>query len=584
MIKIELFDGTALEFPEGTSQTVIDRVAKQETMARRGTLRQAAGTPTESYNPPERTTGQWLYENVIGSGVVDTPGERLGELFRGGTAATARGMADVPAFPANLLQLGAAGVEKLLGMEQPSAVSRGLEALPETREMLAAVPVIGPESRYVAPGLLGEYVSTALEFAGGAGAMSGPRAMLRYGVAPGVASEAAGQATEGSAAEPYARTIAALATPVALGATGKALQKVISPSAGQISPARQTAVSTLRAEGIEPTAGQVVGGKAAKTQLYREAITPSGSAKADKALEDFTSAVMTRVGAPPGTKATADAMVEAEARLGKVYKDVLANTDIAPGSGDLANMSGAIKTYRDLAPKDSAPGMFENVNKALVDSFRNGKTIPADDVYSWRSTFSKLTKSKDDATRTAAIEAVDALDDLIENTLVAAGRSDDVARFGTARGQFRNLFAIEKAAERADIEGIISPLALRNALLQQGRRRYVQGKGDLAPITRAAADILKPLPESGTAPRLTAGQLLSNAPGGTGVGLGALGLGFDPLTATALGAATTVAPLARNQFLSSGVGQRYFQNQLMPEFGPIVDQRMLGTIPGLLAQ
>ena len=547
-------------------------------------LRQAAGTPTEGYNPPERTTGQWLYENVIGSGPVDTPGERLGELIRGGGAATARGMADVPALPANLLQLGAAGVEKLFGMEQPSVVSRGLGALPDTREMLAAVPVIGPESRYVAPGLLGEYVSTAGEFAGGAGAMSGPRAMLRYGVAPGVASEAAGQATEGRAYEPYARAIAALATPVALGAAGKTLQKVISPSAGQISPARQTAVSTLRAEGIEPTAGQVVGGKAAESQLYREALTSAGRAKADKALEDFTSAAMARVGAPPGTKATADAMVEAEARLGKVYKDVLANTDIAPGSGDLANMSGAIKTYRDLAPKDSAPGMFENVNKALVDSFRSGKTIPADDVYSWRSTFSKLTKSKDDATREAAIDAVDALDDLIENTLVAAGRSDDVARFGTARGQFRNLFAIEKAAERADIEGIISPLALRTALLQQGRRRYVQGKGDLAPITRAAADVLRPLPQSGTAPRLTAGQLFSGAPGGTGVGLGAFGLGLDPLTATAVGAATAMGPLARNQFLSSGAGQRYFQNQLMPEFGPIVDQRMIGVVPGLLAQ
>ena len=35
MIEIELFDGTILEFPEGTSQDVIERVAKQETIARR---------------------------------------------------------------------------------------------------------------------------------------------------------------------------------------------------------------------------------------------------------------------------------------------------------------------------------------------------------------------------------------------------------------------------------------------------------------------------------------------------------------------------------------------------------------------
>jgi len=546
--------------------------------------RQAAGTPTAGYNLPERTTGQWLYENVIGSGAVDTPGERLGELFRGGTAATARGMADVPALPVNLLQLGAMGVEKAIGMEQPSMVSRALAALPETREMLASVPVIGEESRYVAPGTAGEYIATGGEFAGGAGLASGPGAILRYGLLPGLASETAGQVTEGTAAEPYARTIAALGAPVAAGLAGKALQTVVSPTAGQITPARKAAVETLRREGIQPTAGQVVGGRAAENQLYREAATVGGRARADKALEDFTSAIMTRVGSPAGTRATADAMVEAETRLGKVYKDVLANTNIAPGSGDLANMSRAIKAYRDLAPKDSAPGMFENVNKALVDSFRSGKTIPADDVYSWRKTFSKLTKSTDDATREAAIEAVDALDDLIKNTLSAAGRTDDIARFDTARGQFKNLFAIEKAVERADIEGIISPLALRTALLQQGRRRYVQGKGDLGPLTRAASDILKPLPQSGTAPRIAAGQMFPGAVGGTGAGLGAVGLGLDPVTATALGVTAALAPTVRNQFLSSGAGQRYFQNQLMPEFGPIVDQRMIGVVPGLLAQ
>lgn len=546
-------------------------------------LRQAAGTPEAVYNAPERTMGQTIYENVIGSGAVDTPGERLGELFRGGGAAVARGLADVPALPANLLQLGAMGVEKLFGMEEPSAVSRGLAALPDTREALASIPIIGPESRYIAPGTAGEYIATGGEFAGGAGLMSGPRAMLKYGAVPGVASEAAGQATEGSSLEPYARVLAALAAPVAAGALVKGTQSVVSPMAGEISAGRQAAVDTLRREGVQPTAGQVVGGRAAESQLYREASTAGGRAKADKALEDFTSAAMSRVGAPPGTKATADAMVEAETRLGKVYKDVLANTNIAPGSGDLANMSRAIKAYRDLAPKNTAPGMFENVNKALVSSFRSGKTIPADDVYSWRKTFSTLTKSKDDATRTAAIEAVDALDDLIKNTLVAAGRADDVARFETARGQFRNLFAIEKAAERADVEGIISPLALRTALLQQGRRRYVQGKGDLGPITRAASDILKPLPQSGTAPRLSAQQVLGGASGGTAAGLSAFGLGMDPLTSVIVGGLAAGTPAARNAMLASDIGQAYFLNQLMPKAGPIIDRRAIGMAPGLLA-
>ena len=180
---------------------------------------------------PERTLGQTLYENIIGSGEVDTPGERLGQYIRGGTAAVARGIADVPALPANLAQLGAMGVEKALGMEEPSMVSRGLAALPDTREMLGAVPVIGPESRYQAPGTVGEYISTAGEFAGGAGASAGPRTMLKYGVTPGVASEAAGQVTEGTAAEPYARFAAGLFAPIAVNTTNKTVNALFKRAA-----------------------------------------------------------------------------------------------------------------------------------------------------------------------------------------------------------------------------------------------------------------------------------------------------------------------------------------------------------------
>lgn len=47
MIEIELFDGTVLEFPEGTPQAVIDRVAQQETAAR-----QAAAAETTMAAPP----------------------------------------------------------------------------------------------------------------------------------------------------------------------------------------------------------------------------------------------------------------------------------------------------------------------------------------------------------------------------------------------------------------------------------------------------------------------------------------------------------------------------------------------------
>ena len=120
-----------------------------------------AGMALEASRP--RGFGEMVYENVVGRGAVDTPGERLGELIRGGAAAAVRGIADVPAIPANLVQLGVAGYEKLTGAD--TKVGNMLEALPDTRDMMSAAT--GGASDYVAPGTAGDYVSTIGEFAGG---------------------------------------------------------------------------------------------------------------------------------------------------------------------------------------------------------------------------------------------------------------------------------------------------------------------------------------------------------------------------------------------------------------------------------
>jgi hypothetical protein len=71
MIEIELFDGTVLEFPEGTSQDVIDRVAKQETQARKGTTAPAATAPAPTTAVP---SGEKVVMQVEGGGrVVQLP-------------------------------------------------------------------------------------------------------------------------------------------------------------------------------------------------------------------------------------------------------------------------------------------------------------------------------------------------------------------------------------------------------------------------------------------------------------------------------------------------------------------------------
>src|SRR5438270_771317 len=80
----------------------------------------------------------------------------------------------------------------------------------------------------------------------------------------------------------------------------------------------------------------------------------------------------------------------------------------------------------------------------------------------------------------------------------------DAAAWNEARGQWRNWKAIERAstgAGSATAEGYLSPSQLRTAVVGQGRGAYARGEGDLAELARAGEAVLRPLPQSGTAPR-----------------------------------------------------------------------------------
>ena len=526
---------------------------------------------------PEQPTGGAWWENIIARGAADTPGERMAPYVRGVAPAIARGMADAAALPVNLAQLGTTGVEWLFGMEQPSAVSRTLEGLPDTRDMLASVPLIGPETQYEAPGRLGQYIATTGEMTGGAAGMGvkGLRNLLQYGAAPGVASEALGQfpSIEGTNVEPWARAIGALAAPSGVGLAAN----VITPSPGTISPERAQAIATLRQEGITPTAGQATRDT---FQLAREAASRRGVALADKAADDYTAAIMRSLGSD-SRLATPEALRQTQQRLSEDFKRIGADAEVVPSQENLVQMADAIANYEIMTPATEVVPLLKSVNNALVAAYQKGEPIPNDVLMSWRSNISALTASGRPPQITVAHEALDVLDDAIANALIQAGRGEEVQQLQAARSQWRNLLAVEASARTAGFEGVLSPLAMRQALMTQGRRAYLQGQRDIAPVTMAAASLMKPLEQSGTQPRQAAQQFLSGATGGAGVGLGAFGLGLDPVTSAAVGGTVAMMPGLRNAFLSSPAGQRYYQNQLIPENtgGP---WQMTGTLPGLM--
>jgi hypothetical protein len=577
MIEIELFDGTVLEFPEGTNQAVIDRVAQQETSSRRisaaraGTLQMqpgsaeraaAANEQATAMMRPDRTIGQTIYENVIGSGAVDTPGERLGELIRGGGAAVARGISDVPAVPANLAQLAATGVEYALGMEQPSMMSRGLAALPETREMLASIPVIGPESRYVAPGLIGEYVSTAGEFAGGAGVLGGPSAMLRYGVAPGVASEAAGQATEGTALEPYARAGAAIGTSLLASRPGAFV--------GDSETARMANV--LREAGVDVTTGQGTGSQALMRMEGRLQAT-------DQQLADFTAATMRQLGSTAKT-ATPTNLAATQREIVKQMDDAVSGVNIIPTRTQAQAAVKVATDYIDRVPAGQLTPRIRGIANEIKALASSGKDVPLSRLKEWRSDIGDFTVSSDTATRNAAHSLRTLIDDMTDQALTTAGRADDIAALAKAREAYRNFIGVRDAATRATAEGgILSPTQLNQSMIRaQGRENYAVGRTTpMTDFTRSAAATLRPAPAVSPGGVRSISEALPAALGTAGVGA-AIGAGLGPFAAIAGGVGGALAPALGQMAMRSAPVQAMLRS---PGAATLQASRIL---PGLLAQ
>lgn len=594
MQTVQLPDGTTLQFPDGMSQdemrSAINRYLGQQAPepqaeAERGPaaspLSERPRVPDFVGNAPAYSRaqarpelpewyddsqigalGETIYENVVGRGEVDTPGERLGELIRGAGAATARGMADVPALPVNVAQLATAGVDYGLNqaglLDGPSMASRALDALPDTRGMLEAVPVIGPESTYRAPGTLGEYVSTMGEFAGGAGLLAGPNAVMRYGVLPGAASEAAGQMTEGSSLEPWARAGAALAAPFAAG-------RMVSPFGGA-DPQMLEAARRARELGITPSAGQTVGSTALQT--IEGTLTPTASQ-----LDDLAAATMRTVGSN-APRATPSALRRVETDLGNQFDDVLRGVTATPSPQAAARAMRVVDNYLQDAPALTATPRVRNVAQEIIDAATTPGAAPItlETFRRWRTALGSLTSSADEATRDAARGLRSVIDDVTDTALAAAGRTADIERLANLRRQWWNFIGIKDAASRAGQQtrlGRLTPENLRGAVSRtQGSTAISMGRGtDLADLAVTAETVIP------TAPAVSAGGVRTFSPEMLAAGGGAAAGGIPG----ALAGASLVS--GARAAINSPPLQAYLRNQLM---APTTMRGTAAMLPGIL--
>ena len=531
--------------------------------ARAGTLEMLPGSA-------ERTEAA----NLLAMGQMQPEPSVLADVARAIPAGLARGVTGAMDLPGAIVSgagnLVAGGLERagLVGPTFAEGIRQGMSFTPmgtgstarEGVEMLS-----GGASEYQPQTTPGQFAGTVSEFlpGGAAGPVRGMATRaLQYGVLPGLASEAAGQLTEGTAAEPYARTAAALGAGLLASRPGA--------FAGDDEAARMANV--MREAGVDVTAGQARQSQPLMRMEGRLAAT-------GQQLDDFTAATMSQLGSTAKT-ATPTNLAAVERTLVQQMDDAVRGVDITPTPTQATAARQVAADYIERVPAGQLTPRVRGIAREIEALAAGGKTVPLSRLKTWRSDVGNLTVSPDAATREAAHALRTLLDDMTDTALTAAGRADDIAKLGQARQSYRNYIGVRDAASRAGAEGgILSPQALNQSMIRaQGREAYATGRSTpMTDFTRSGAATLRPAPTVLPGGVRTLGEALPAALAAAG-GAGALSAGLGPLGIglTAIGGA--MAPAIGQMAMRSGP----VQSMLRDPTGTMMNVGR--TIPGLLAQ
>ena len=229
------------------------RAARLELAKRELAKRQAAPAPTEPYVDEQGVTRYPNLRQVESGAFEDIAGAGLAGMARG-----VKGLAETPEMLGRAVIRGGQELAQLAGAEienempvLDTATGRGIDAALSTFGGDKAMAYRGESTPAQFAGTIGEFV-------GPGGILGGGKKLMQASVAAGAGSEAAGQLTEGEAAEPYARIAGALIAPYAANKTLSAFQKknVTSPTLPTLKAEKNSAYDLLKSEGTGLTGTQ----------------------------------------------------------------------------------------------------------------------------------------------------------------------------------------------------------------------------------------------------------------------------------------------------------------------------------------
>lgn len=359
---------------------------------------------------------------------------------------------------------------------------------------------------------LGAQLPAAASLAGriGVGAAGGAASSLLNPVAQGdFANEKLKQLAIG--------TVGGAAVPAIAGAVGR----VISPAAS-----RNPELQALRAEGVQPTIGQTLGGawNKAEEKLMSLPIMGDMIAKArGNALEDFNQAAINRATTPIGAKVQGSgqqAVAEAGDALSAAYNNARNKLGNFAIDQQGAQEIGAVMQMAKSLPKQEQAAFNSVVNKIKGDISPNG-TVTADVFKRIDSTLGKEAAKFSGAQDAYQQQLGTAFQELQRVVLENAKRAnpDAAAMFKAADKGWANLVRVEGAAKAGmNNGGVFTPAQLQMAVRQADQsvrdRATARGTALMQDLSGAGQSVLgNKVPNSATADRLMLGA------GGIGAGL-----------------------------------------------------------------
>ena len=350
------------------------KAARLELAKRELAKRQAAPTPTEPYVDEQGVTRYPNLQQVESGAFEDIAGAGLAGMARG-----VKGLAETPEMLGRAVIRGGQELAQLAGAEienempvLDTATGRGIEAALSTFGGDKAMAYRGESTPAQFAGTIGEFV-------GPGGLLGGGKKLMQASVAAGAGSEAAGQATEGTDLEPYARIAGALISPYAANKTLSAFQKknVTSPTLPTLKAEKNSAYDLLKSEGTGLTGTQTAYlVQDMRSVLNMDDIILSAKPSVERALALVDE--VEKSGAMNLSKFN-----ELQKALGKIYKtapdapevlSMLKKMDdvFADGSKDAALMQAA----KAANSKYAKARMLDKYFKQATEGAKKGSLIP----------------------------------------------------------------------------------------------------------------------------------------------------------------------------------------------------------------